>query len=174
MIEANLLEVKWKDCSYSLIEHLSQHIHPNRFINIQNTFQSTEECLALLQHSLYSIPLPKKLEGAEKELLGVGLDELKIFRKWSAWGLIDCVELHGGKLIAGKFEFAAEYAGRVFLFENENNQNSFLNLPRKYLQKPPTLPKTTNIFINGPRKSGKKTIANLLSQVYGLPVINLQ
>ena len=48
----------------------------------------------------------------------VGLDEAKIARKWSPWGLIDPVELHRGKLLAGKFEFAAEYAGRVFVFEN--------------------------------------------------------
>ena len=135
---------------------------------------STEECLALLAHSLYAIPLPKKLEGNEKELLGVGLDELKVFRKWSPWGLIDCVELERGKLIAGKFEFAAEYGGRVFVFENENNQNSFLNLPRKYLQKLPELPRATNICISGPRKSGKKTIANMLGEIYGLPVLDIQ
>ena len=50
-----------------------------------------QECLNLLENSLYKIPLPKKIEGNEKELLGVGLEEQKIFRKWSPWGLIDCV-----------------------------------------------------------------------------------
>jgi hypothetical protein len=30
------------------------------------------------------------------------LDELKIFRKWSPWGLIDSVELFKGKLLVGK------------------------------------------------------------------------
>ena len=127
-----------------------------------------------MSQSLYKIPLPKKIEGNEKELLGVGLDELKIFRKWSPWGTIDPVELSKDKLIAGKFEFAAEYAGRVFVFENENNQNAFINLPRSYLQKAPCLPKLTNLFITGPRKSGKKTIAKILGDIYGLKVLNIQ
>lgn len=74
----------------------------------------------------------------------------------------------------GKFEFAAEYAGRVFVFDNENNLNSFLNLPRNYLQQLPKLPKTTNICITGPRQSGKKTIAGMLGAIYGLKVINIQ
>jgi predicted AAA+ superfamily ATPase len=76
--------------------------------------------------------------------------------------------------LLGKSEFAAEYAGRVFTFENENNLNSFLNLPRKYLQILPKIPRNTNIFITGPRKSGKKTIAALLGTLYGLKVINIQ
>lgn len=36
------------------------------------------------------------------------------------------------------------------------------------------MPKNTNIFITGPRKSGKKTIANLLGSLYDLKVINIQ
>ena len=63
----------------------------------------------------------------------------------------------------GKFEFAAEYAGRVFVFENENNLNKFINCPRNFVQKLPQLPKKTNIAIAGPRKSGKKTLAKILS-----------
>jgi predicted AAA+ superfamily ATPase len=62
----------------------------------------------------------------------------------------------------------------VFVFENEANLNSFLNLPRKYLTQLPKLPKNTNIFITGPRKSGKKTIANMLGSLYNLKVINIQ
>ena len=66
-------------------------------------------------------------------------------------------------MLAGKFEFAADYAGRVFVFENENNFNAFLDNPRIHLMEPPKLPEKTNICINGPRKSGKKTIAKILS-----------
>ena len=77
-------------------------------------------------------------------------------------------------MLAGKFEFAAEYAGRVFVFDNEQNINAFLNLPRKYLTQLPKLPKNTNIFITGPRKSGKKTIANLFGSLYDLKVVNIQ
>jgi hypothetical protein len=73
LVEANLLEVKWRDAFFSLIEHLTQHIHPHRFLKVQNSYQSVPECLAFLEPSLYSIPLPKKIEGNEKELLAVGL-----------------------------------------------------------------------------------------------------
>lgn len=38
----------------------------------------------------------------------------------------------------------------------------------------PALPKLTNICITGPRKSGKKTIAKLLGDIYGLKVINIE
>ncbi len=56
--------------------------------------------------SLYRIPLPKRIEGADKELLTVGLEDLKLVRKWSPWGGVDPVELANHKLILGKAEFA--------------------------------------------------------------------
>ena len=40
LVESNLLEVKWKDSSFSLIEHFSQHINPHRFIKVRNSYQS--------------------------------------------------------------------------------------------------------------------------------------
>jgi YHS domain-containing protein len=72
------------------------------------------------------------------------------------------VELSKDKVQPGKFEFGAEYGGCVFVFDNENNLNAFLETPRKYLQTLPKLPKKTNIAIIGPKKSGKKTLAKLL------------
>lgn len=48
----------------------------------------------------------------------VGLEEKKLVRKWSPWAVVDPVELSRDRLINGKSEFAAEFAGRVFLFEN--------------------------------------------------------
>lgn len=50
----------------------------------------------------------------------------------------------------------------------------FIDLPRKYLQKLPQLPGKTNICICGPRKSGKKTLAHRLSEIYQLQVINME
>jgi len=72
------------------------------------------------------------------------------------------------KLVPGKGEFACDYAGRVFLFDNEENQKKFLSYPRKYLMKLPELPKSYNIAIIGPRLAGKKTQAGLLCKQYGL------
>lgn len=34
------------------------------------------------------------------------------------------------KVVNGKAEFAADYAGRVFMFDNEDNLNKFLSYPR--------------------------------------------
>lgn len=45
---------------------------------------------------------------------------------------------------------------------------------RKFLRKRPQLPSTFNIVINGPRKSGKKTLANTLSKIYGLKIVNIE
>lgn len=59
--------------------------------------------LSYLDTHLYRIPLAKKIEGNEKELLTVGLEEQKIARRWSPWGLVDPVELYREKLIKGKF-----------------------------------------------------------------------
>lgn len=70
----------------------------------------------MLQDKLYVIPLAKRIEGTDKELLTVGHEETKLVRKWSPWGTVDPVELKNDKLINGKAEFAAEYAGRIFIF----------------------------------------------------------
>lgn len=47
-----------------------------------------------------------------------------------------------GRVVPGKSENACEYAGRVFLFDNEENCLAFEKNPRKYLKVPPKLPKT--------------------------------
>lgn len=120
-------------------------------------------------------PLGVKLEGgSEKDLLTTGLEEMKLSRRWSAWQQTDPVELTKGRLIPGKAEFACEYAGRVFLFETEENQNAFERNARKYLISPPKLPKTYNIAIIGPRQSGKKTIGRRLAHEYGLRLVDIE
>jgi len=84
-------------------------------------------------------------------------------RKWSPWQQIDPVDLHKGIVENGKAgEFAAEYGGRVFVFSSEENLNNFVANPRRFIKSPPKLPKTYNVAIIGPRKAGKKTMANLL------------
>ena len=49
------------------------------------------------------------------------------------------------------------------MFSSEENQNLFFANPRKYLQTPPKLPESYNVAIIGPRKCGKKTMADLLT-----------
>lgn len=49
-----------------------------------------------------------------------------------------------------------------------------MNNHRKFLDKLPQLPNKTNICIVGPRKSGKKTLAKRLSEIYKLRVIDFK
>ena len=61
-----MLSLKWDNFSIPLVEHLTLHIHPLHFLKVRNSCQSVEETLDNLSHALYKIPLPKKIEGAEK------------------------------------------------------------------------------------------------------------
>lgn len=58
--------------------------------------------MSLLEDRLYVIPLAKRIEGSDKELLTVGLEESRLVRKWSPWGVVDPVELESGRLLNGK------------------------------------------------------------------------
>ena len=51
----------------------------------------------------------------------------------------------------GKVEFACDYAGKIFLFENEDNQNRFMSNPRRFLKQAPKLPTSYSIAVLGPR-----------------------
>ena len=62
------------------------------------------------------------------------MDEGKITRRWSKFYQVDPVELFRGNVIIGKGEFACDYAGRVFLFDTEANQNEFLKNPKQCLK----------------------------------------
>lgn len=77
-------------------------------------------------------------------------------------------------MIPGKVEFACDYAGRVFLFDNEENQNKFLSQPRLYLKKPPELPKTYIVSVCGPKGSGKNTIGARLAEHYGWKLVDVE
>lgn len=89
-------------------------------------------------------------------------------RKWSPWQQTDAVELAKGRVVPGKTDFPCEYAGRVFLFDNEDNQKAFCDYPRRFLTQLPQIPKSFNIALLGARMSGKRSIAAKLSELYGL------
>ena len=97
------------------------------------------------------------------------------FRKWSPWKQIDPVALKDEFLIlTGSTEFPASYFGRVFLFVSDDNRKKFLDNPKKYINEPPQVPQNYRISIIGPPQSGKKTIANMLSQIYHWKIINME
>lgn len=63
-MEAALIKAGWKDPSVAIIDHLTQHIHPNNNIKVNVSYQSVDEILKFIESYLYFIPLPKKIEGA--------------------------------------------------------------------------------------------------------------
>jgi hypothetical protein len=58
-------------------------MHPRSHLKLRVAGKNVQELLELLKHSLERLPQAKKLEGNEKELLTVGLEEKKLVRKWS-------------------------------------------------------------------------------------------
>jgi adenylate/nucleoside-diphosphate kinase len=96
-------------------------------------------------------------------------------RRWSLWKQTDPVALIDDfKISPGSNEIASEFCGRVFLFANEENRKKFLENPKKYLRRPPEVPKNYRIAIFGPPKSGKKLIANMLSELYKFKITNME
>lgn len=138
-------------------------------------FQVKDIILAHLDTKSIPRPLALKLEeeGEFKGLLTQEIEEEKEPRKWSLWKTVDPVALQDGKVLIGKPEFGCEYNGNVFVFDSEETQKRFLAYPRRYLNSPPKMPKQFRLGVIGPRRSGKKTQAKLLSEKYGWPIINI-
>lgn len=177
-----LLE-KYQQKTSKKIQTLTSHLTKSQYITIQAAGLPVEQLsdIALANLSLYREPLrplPIRLDpgsdGNLKELLTQGLDEGKPARKWSAFYQIDPVELFQGKVVAGKAEFPVDFAGKVFLFEKEENLLEFVKNPCKFLKNRPRMPKGYNISICGPHLSGKKTFADQLRRLYGWKVLDVE
>ncbi|CAD8103243.1 unnamed protein product [Paramecium sonneborni] len=159
---------------------LYDHLPDQNIITLQSAGLTTQQLVDRVFTQILKgqplRPLAIKLEGgSEKDLLGLNLTDEKVYRMWSQWQQVDAVELVlKDKIIAGKAEFACEYAGRVFLFDNEDNQNKFINYPRKYLCKAPQLPKTYIVSVQGPKCSGKNTVASQLAEFYGWTLVDVE
>jgi adenylate/nucleoside-diphosphate kinase len=108
-----------------------------------------------------------------KALLTQDLEDDKEPRQWSLWKQIDPVALSEGRVAEGTAEFAVEYAGKVFVFVDEKNQELFYLNPKRYLTDSPKMPDRYKLLILGPRKSGKRTQAEYLSARYGWRLIDV-
>jgi len=121
-------------------------------------------------------PLAKSLEpeGDFKALLTQGLEENAVPRRFSSWKKVDPVSLFSGKIEFGLPDQATTYGGYVFVHANENNKKEFVINPKKYLQKPPFMPKEYRIALVGQRGAGKKTQAAELAKLYGWKIIDVE
>ena len=120
-------------------------------------------------------PAAKKLESESnaKGLLLQNVEEGQEPRAFSIWKQVDPVALHNQVLAPGKPDFAAEYSGNVFMFDNEENQEKFLKNPQKFLRGQPKMPNEFRLGIIGPRKSGKQTQAEYLCAKYGWKLVDV-
>jgi len=152
---------------------------PNGLITIASAGLSPGELRAIVEAELgyrtKNLPIVKKLEPASdsKELLTSELDEGKEPRQWSLWKQVDPVALALGKVAIGKPDLAAEFAGKVFVFDSEENQNKFLANPRPYLSTPPKLPGQHRVLLLGGRTAGKHTQAAYLTAKYGWKTVDM-
>lgn len=131
--------------------------------------------LAKLGHRVDKPPASKKLEGDSnpKGLLLQNIEEGQEPRAFSIWKQVDPVALHNTVLVQGKPDYAAEYAGNVFLFDNEENQEKFVKNPQIYLKSYPKMPSEFRLCIIGPKKAGKHTQAEYLCAKYGWKLIDV-
>lgn len=167
---------------YPMLKEIFSFMSVSQYINIPvsglTSIEISSIVISKLGPEVYPLrPLPIKLEpgteGNLKELLSQNIEEGSVIRKWSSFYQIDPVELFNGKVIVGKAEFPCEYAGRVFLFDKEENLIEFTQNARKYLKTKPKMPIGYNVSLVGPPCSGKKTYAELLNKLYGWKIIDI-
>jgi hypothetical protein len=77
-------------------------------------------------------------------------------------------------VVHGQPEFAAAYANNMFVFADEPNLKAFLLEPKKYLQSEPKLPEKFRLMLTGPKGIGVHTQAQILSELYGLQIVDYQ
>jgi len=169
----------YKKVQYPICKEFIMTLKKNYYFKYDVTGQDTDEIVNYIKNRLdFNNPprsIPKVLEAGDfKDLLTQGRTGIEPGRRWSLWKQTDPVALMDDYLILnGNTEFAIDYCGRVFIFASEENRLKFFNNPKKYLKKPPEVPKKYRIAIFGPPKSGKKTIAGLLNELFNLRTMNI-
>ena len=170
----------YKDVQKPAVMKYVEKLKTNYYIPIDVTGLDFDDVVNLIKCKLDFAnplrPIAKVLEtGDFKALLQDGREGVLPFRKWSQWKQIDPVALKDEFLIlTGSTEFPAVYFSRVFLFVSEDNRKKFLENPKKYISCPPQVPINYRVSIIGPSKSGKSLIANMLSEIYGWRIIDME
>ena len=170
----------YEDVQKPIVMEYVEKLKTNYYIPIDVTGLDFDDVVNLIKCKLDFAnplrPIAKVLETADfKGLLQDGREGVLPFRKWSQWKQIDPVALKDEFLIlTGSTEFPAVYFSRVFLFVSEDNRKKFLENPKKYISCPPQVPINYRVSIIGPSKSGKTLIANMLSEIYGWRIIDME
>lgn len=175
---ANQLEY-YHSILYPKFRELIKTLKKNYYIEVNIIGLDADEAADLVKCRLdfASLPrnIPTSLDPADfRDLLIINREGILPYRRWSLWKQIDPVALKDDfLLLTGSTDYAAECCQRVFVFVSEENKNKFIENPKKYLLKPPQVPYNYRVCIFGPSKSGKNTIAQILTDMFGWKKINL-
>ncbi|MCQ2816063.1 MAG: nucleoside monophosphate kinase [archaeon] len=170
----------YENVQYPKVLEYAKTLKTNYYIKLDVTGLDYDEISDLIKSQLDFAnplrPIAKVLEGGDlKTLLTDGREGVLPYRRWSPWKQEDPVALKDDfLLLQGSTEFPAVYFGRVFLFVTEENRKKFLENPKKYINEPPKVPINYRISIIGPSKSGKSTIAQMLSELYGWKIMDME
>ena len=170
----------YEDVQKPLVMEYVEKLKTNYYIPIDTSGLDFDDVVNLIKKKLDFAeplrPIAKAIDTADfKGLLQDGREGVLPYRKWSQWKQIDPVALKDEFLIlTGSTEFPAVYFSRVFLFVSEENRKKFLENPKKYISTPPRVPVNYRVSIIGPAKSGKSLIANMLSEIYGWKIIDME
>eukprot|EP01135_Chromosphaera_perkinsii_P003290 Nk52_evm65s239 gene=Nk52_evmTU65s239 len=93
--------------------------------------------------------------------------------KLSKWGKYCPVTLHlDKKMVLGNPIYSVGYLGKLFLMSSSENKEKFLKNPKMYLSTDPRF--ECKLWVVGPPMSGKTTQAELLSEHYNVPILNVE
>lgn len=91
----------------------------------------------------------------------------------SDWGYLCPVSMTKNTFIKGDPKYAVSFLNRIFFLADEQSFIKFSNNPRMYLR--PPFPRCgNNIFIFGPKYSGKTAISNCLAYYLNSEIVNIR
>ncbi|XP_071818767.1 adenylate kinase 9-like isoform X4 [Apostichopus japonicus] len=130
---------------------------------LKQTLQPVVECRESLFEKVYPIK-----EHVAQKMLQIGYKHPSRFGRWCPVKLLakDCIQPMQG---VGFPSFPVQYRQNVFFLSTQEDRDSFLLNPLKYLRQPspkPVVP--TKMAIIGPPKCGKTTLANRFVAEYGM------
>ncbi|XP_069462762.1 adenylate kinase 9 isoform X2 [Ambystoma mexicanum] len=124
------------------------------------------------RESIFEKCYPISVQLADK-MLRLSYKHPSIFGRW------DPLRLFGGDVIKlfktpENPSFPVIYRQYIYFFSNKENRDMFMKNPVKYLHQPkPKPPVPIRIAIVGPPKSGKSTVARMLSTMYGFQRLSI-
>jgi YHS domain-containing protein len=131
--------------------------------------------LVKLDFEKCEIPVEISDGGALEGLLesGKSLDAFDIRRNWSFYKTIDCVEfLDLQNIKTGLAEFAVNFENFVFVFASEQNRNTFIASPSRYLRNIPKLDAQFNLLVLSPDNKSVKECLIEISKIYNLKFVD--